>query len=169
MATYHFVTRWLFQAPIEGLWGRLGKVAAWTDWLPQGVWRGAVRSAAADAGVGTVVDWQVRGFLPYTLRFSTEVTVFEPPTLMAVRSSGDLTGEGRVVLEPRDPGTAVTVYWDVATTHPLFNVVSCLPLIRTVMEKNHRYVMTRVYPALKPAIEGDQGTARFAPPGSSLL
>lgn len=110
-------------------------------------------------GAGTVADCKVRGFLPYTLRFSVEVTALEPLSLLEVRSSGDLAGEGRVVLAPRGGGTAVTIPWDVRTTRTVVNLLGKAPFVKHLLEKNHGYVMGRVYRALRPRVERSESPA----------
>jgi uncharacterized protein YndB with AHSA1/START domain len=161
VTTYHLVTRWSFQAPVERVWEELGEVKAWAAWMPPGVWKATVRGSGPAMGVGTVADSKVRGFLPYTLRFSVEVTASEPPTLLEVRSSGDLVGEGRVALSPRDGGTAVTILWDVRTTQAALNLLGHAPFVKPLMEKNHAYVMGRVYRALRPRVERSESPGTF--------
>ncbi len=156
MADYHFVTRWSFQAPVERLWEELGQVEAWAAWMPPGVWKATLRGAGPAVGMGTVADCKVRGFLPYTLGFSVEVTAFKPLTLLVVRSAGDLVGEGRVALAPRDGGTAVTILWDVRTSQAVMNMLGHAPFVKSLLEKNHGYVMDRVYRALRPRVEGSE-------------
>ncbi len=162
MTDYHFVTRWSFHAPMERLWDELGKVEAWAAWMPSGVWKATVRDSGLAMGVGTVADCKVRGFLPYSLRFAVEVTAFEPPTLLKVRSSGDLVGEGKVVLAPRDGGTAVTILWDVRTSQAVVNLLGHAPFVKPLLEKNHGYVMGRVYRALRPRVERGLSSSKRA-------
>ena len=125
----HFVTEWFFQAPIERVWEEIIDVEAWpTFW--QTYKKATIRGPEPRLQLGSVVDSEVRpkGALSYTLRFTLEVTAFQPPILMEIKSSGDLVGTGKWVLEPQAGGTAVTYYWDVGLTNPILNLLRQLPL-----------------------------------------
>ena len=152
MKPYHFVTNWFFRAPIERVWEEIVDTPSWPSWWP--CWKKAVsHGSAPQAGLGAVVDHEVRGNLPYSLRFRTVVTGFRPPHLLEVTSSGDLVGTGTFVLEARDNGTAVTYYWDVGTSNPLLNLLGTLPFARAMMEKNHDVVMEEGCRGLKTRVE----------------
>lgn len=148
MQMYHFVTNWFFDAPIERVWDEIVDVPSWPRWWPS--YRKATPlSPDAALQVGSRADNEVRGKLPYSLRFTTEVTELEPPYRLALKSSGGLVGTGRFILEERDGGTAVTYYWDVGTANPALNLLARLPFVRAMMEENHDYVMDEGYAGLK--------------------
>jgi uncharacterized protein YndB with AHSA1/START domain len=152
METYHFITKWHFRAPIELVWDVIVDVGAWPTWWPS--WRKAQsRSGESRSQLGSITDHEVKGTLPYSMRFTTEVVRFESPRLLESTSTGDLVGNGRFVLEERDDGTAVTYYWDVATSNPVFNLLGKLPFVRAMVEKNHDHVMDDGYRGLKRRVE----------------
>ncbi|MCP9471630.1 MAG: SRPBCC family protein [Nitrospira sp.] len=152
MTIYHFVTNWCFPASRERVWEEIVNVSEWPSWWAS--WKKAVaHDPASRARLGSVVDHEVQGRLPYTLRFKTVVTVFEPPRLLTVASSGDLIGTGTFALEPLDDGTAVTYRWDVGLSNPLLNVLGRVSCIRALMEKNHDAVMDEGYRGLKRRLE----------------
>jgi hypothetical protein len=101
-----------------------------------------------------MVDHEVRGSGLYTLRFRTVVTALEPPTLLAIASSGDLVGVGTFVLEPFNDGTSVTYRWDVRLSNPVLDFLGRLPFVRALMERNHDTVMEEGYRGLKKRLEG---------------
>lgn len=72
---------------------------SWPTWW-QGWKRATIRGPAPRVQLGSVVDCEVKGALPYTLCFWIEITALQPPRLMGVESSGDLVGTGKGVLEP---------------------------------------------------------------------
>ena len=152
MEMYHFITNWFFQTPIEGVWEELIELKSWPAW-GQYFKRVSIRGRGPAEYIGSVAECEVRGTLPYTLRFSIEVTTFQPFTIIAFTSSGDLVGEGKWILESKAGGTAVTFYWDVGTTNPILNLLAKFPFIRAMMEKNHDDVMANIYQALKTKIE----------------
>jgi uncharacterized protein YndB with AHSA1/START domain len=150
--TYHFVTNWYFRAPIDRVWATLTDVKAWPAWWPS--WKRAeFRGPELLSQPGSIVDNEVKGSLPYSLRFTTEVTLIQPPERLEIRSSGDLVGSGSWVLERRDDGTAVTYTWDVGTANPVFNVLGKLSFVRAMIEKNHDFVMDEGFRGLKQRVE----------------
>ncbi|MCP9470396.1 MAG: SRPBCC family protein [Nitrospira sp.] len=152
MTIYYFVTNWCFHAPMERVWEEIVNVTEWPSWWTS--WKKAVaHDPASQAQLGSVVDHEVRGRLPYTLRFKTVVTAFEPPRLLTIASSGDLIGTGTFVLESFNDGTAVTYRWDVGLSNPLLNVLGRVSFTRALMEKNHDAVMDEGYRGLKERLE----------------
>jgi hypothetical protein len=153
MEMYHFVTKWFFNAPIENVWSEIEDLNSWPVWSKD-FKRVQIRGSEPTAQLCTVADAEVRGNLPYNLRFTVEVTTFQPPNLMEFKSTGDLAGTGKWILEPQVDGTAVTYYWDVGTTNPIFNLLGKLPFVRKLMEMNHDDVMKGAYQGLKNRLEG---------------
>lgn len=143
---YHLTTHWYFKAPIEQVWHEL------VDGDEQ--WKQAVGRGDETIGVGTVAYNEVKGELPYTLRFTTKITRFEPPFICEAKSTGDLVGSGKWVLEPRDEGTAATFYWDVGMSNPILNLLSKIPFVRDAMVQNHDQVMEEDYRHTVARLEG---------------
>ncbi len=139
MAEYRFVTAWTIQASRERTWAALtdrGGYSAWWPSMPR-----CQRINPAVRGLGAITEQEVRGRLPYALRYSTVTTEFDPPNVMAYNATGDLEGEGRMIFEPgEDGGTKVTFHWNVRTNHRLLNWLS--PLLRPVFAWNHNAVMS---------------------------
>lgn len=63
-------------------------------------------------------------------------------------------GKGKTVLEQQDDRTVVTIYWDVATANPVFNLLGKLPFVKAMIEKNHSYVMDDGFRSLEKRLEG---------------
>lgn len=153
METYHLVTNWHFNAPIERVWEDLVQVGEWPTWWS--CWRKAqYRGGEAQSKVGSIIDNEVKGTLPYSLRFTTEVTLIQAPHLLETKSTGDTVGSGKIVLEEAEGGTDVTYYWDVATANPVFNVMGKFSFVRKMIEQNHEFVMEAGYRGLKSRVEG---------------
>ena len=145
---YHLVTNWFFQAPIEKDWDEITDLNSWPTWW-QDFKKATIRGTEAKLQLGSRADCVVRGALPYTLRFSLEVSAFQSPKLMELKSSGDLLGNGKWALEHQSSGTAVTYYWDVGITRPMLNLLGKLPFAEAMMKKNHDDVMDKGYRLLK--------------------
>ena len=148
MQVYHFVTNWFFDAPIEQVWNEIVDAQSWPHWWPS-YRKVTPLTPGSTLQVGSRAASEVRGKLPYSLRFTVEVTELEAPHLLALNSSGALVGKGRFVLEERDGGTALTYYWDVGTSNPLLNLLARLPFFRAMIEDNHDYIMDEGYAGLK--------------------
>lgn len=159
MEIYHLVTKWYFMAPVESVWEELADAKSWPGWWPS--WR-KVRFHGSESKMqlGTIAYNEVKGQLPYSLRFNNEVTLVQEPYLMENKSSGDLVGKGKTVLEQQDDGTVVTIYWDVATSNPVFNFLGRLPFVRAMIEKNHDYVMDDGFRGLKQRLEQRQFSSK---------
>lgn len=152
MEMYHFVTHWTFHAPIDLVWQEINDIEKWPLWW-HSYKQAMIRGEQKSSGVGTIVDNRVKGTLPYSLAYATQITRWEPPMLLELISTGDLIGNGKFVLEPRGDGTAVTFYWDVGTSNAVFNLLAKLPFVRRIMEKNHGVVMDDGYRGLRARVE----------------
>lgn len=145
MATsYAFVTRWTFNSPIHDVWDLVGNICRypeiWSDFRRVQVRVGDGRS------VGSMIDAETRGRLPYSLNYTLEVVESDEPHHVLLKSTGDLVGTGRWELRENGPAaTGVTYYWDVATTNVVLNLLA--PLFKGALAKNHDQVMARGYDA----------------------
>jgi uncharacterized protein YndB with AHSA1/START domain len=152
MEMYHFVTKWFFKAPIERVWEEIIDWESYPNWW-QSVKNARIRGSEHNLQLGSVIDCEVRGSRLYTLRFWAEVTALQPPNLQEIKSSGDLMGGGKWLLESQDGDTATTFYWDVGTTNPIMNLAGKLPFVKTWMQNNHDKVMANGYKVLKAKLE----------------
>ncbi len=137
MASYSFITHWRFNAPIERVWHVLNTPEDYPDWWPCLV--SYRKLTPCLAGVGAKGERVVKGRLPYTLRYVTTVTKYDPPREVAYDAEGELQGHGRFVLETEGAGTRVTFFWDVTTTGYWLNLLA--PLLKWLFAKNHNWVM----------------------------
>ena len=142
--TYSFVTSWTFDAGNQRVWDVVSNICRypqiWSDFKKVRVRVGDGRS------VGSIIDAETRGRLPYSLNYTLEVVEATEPTHILLKSSGDLVGTGRWELTPVDAGhTAVKYHWDVATTNPVLNFLA--PLFKSALARNHDEVMARGYSA----------------------
>lgn len=156
MEMYHFVTEWFFQAPIKRVWEEITDIESWPTWW-QDFKNATIRGSESTLELGSVADCVVRGALPYTLRFSVQVTGFQPPNLLEIKSSGDLVGGGKWVLQRQNGGTASTFYWDAGITIAILDLLGKLPFAKAMMEKNHNDMMANGYEVLKSSLEGQGG------------
>ena len=146
---YHFVTDWRFRAPVRRVWEVLLDIGSYPGW-----WKNFRRVAITRGdgrSIGSVIECEVRGSLPYSLRYALEVIEAEEFRHILLRSTGDLVGTGRWAFA-EDQGEAQAVYyWDVATTNPILNLVA--PFAKGALARNHEQVMANGYAALRPHVE----------------
>ncbi len=154
MAHFHFVTDWTLTAPIDPVWKIITDVGRLPEWWPM-FKRAALRGNDRTLRVGQTVDCVVRAALPYALRFSLEITDLVPPTMMRLRSRGDLDGWGRWDLRAGGDTTAVTYSWDVDLTRPVLSTLSRLPFARGLLERNHDAVMSQGFGNLQRLLRNE--------------
>jgi hypothetical protein len=148
---YHFLTNWRFMAPLPKVWSVVLDIERYPGW-----WKNfrRVKITRGDGkSVGSVIECEVRGSLPYRLRYALEVLEAEEYRHILLRSTGDLVGTGRWAFSKVEPGVSTAVYyWDIATTNPILNLVA--PLAKSALARNHEQVMANGYAALRPHVEG---------------
>jgi hypothetical protein len=149
--TYHFVTDWRFRAPLETVWSAVLDIKRYPGWWKN--FRRVTITRGDGKAIGSVIECQVRGSLPYSLNYALEVREAEEYRHILLRSTGDLVGAGRWEFSEKEPGIVNAVYyWDVGTTNPILNLVA--PLARSALARNHERVMANGYAALRPHVEG---------------
>lgn len=152
MEMYHFVTKWVFTTRIDRVWEEVKNLEAYPTWWSS-LKRVKIKGAERELRLGSVVDCEVKGGLPYTLKFNIEVTRYEPPRIIEIRSSGGLVGKGKWVLELQDGKTVSTFNWDVGTTSWILNLIARFPLVKIMLKKNHDHVMSEGYNVFKSKLE----------------
>jgi uncharacterized protein YndB with AHSA1/START domain len=153
MEMYHFVTEWFFAVPIERVWEETANIEAYPTWW-KNLKKAKIRGPESKLQLGSIADCEVKGALPFSLRFTVEVTTFEPPHLVEIKSTGNLEGTGKWVLESKGNGTQSMFYWDVGTTNPILNFLAKIPFAKPILEKSHDDVMAKGYEVIKARIEG---------------
>jgi uncharacterized protein YndB with AHSA1/START domain len=137
-STYHFVTEWTFDAPIDEVWAQLNRPEDWPNW-----WRGVVGveliEAGAPDGTGAYRQMIWRSALPYRLRFNIRTVRLERPSVIEGRADGELCGVGRWSLSSTSSGTTVRYDWDVEATKQWMRWLA--PVAKPLFAWNHRVSM----------------------------
>ncbi|MDP9226742.1 MAG: SRPBCC family protein [Actinomycetota bacterium] len=138
MADYLFVTTWEVLVPIERLWPEVKDPETWSTWWPGLV---AVKEIEPgdDQARGAVMEFRFKSRLPYTLSFRGRITRVEPPTLIEIRTVGELEGVAVYELEDLGERTRTCLRWSVRTTKPWMNILA--PLARPLFSWNHDLLM----------------------------
>ena len=135
---YVFVTVWRVPARPAEVVAVLADVASLPRWWPA-VYL-AVHPMPA-VGDRRSVEMVTKGWLPYTLRWTSTVDGPLDEAGFAVTASGDLAGTGRWTFVADGPDTVVTYDWRVTATKPLLRRVGWL--LRPAFAANHRWAMAR--------------------------
>jgi hypothetical protein len=144
---YEFRSVWRVPGTVAEVIRVLVDVEALPGWWPS-VYLGVhVVSAGSADGVGGVVEFHTKGWLPYTLRWRG--TTLEPVSSagFALSASGDLDGEGRWSFVQDGPDVEMVYDWRVQATKPLLRRLDWL--FRPAFEANHRWAMARGEESLK--------------------
>ena len=134
MAQYSFVTQWDVHASLGDTWRLIENVKEWSSW-----WRGVLEVKEIKDDHRTLFAHTWRSFLPYRLKFVTEITEIKEFNSITAMVSGELKGTGRWKFQREGNVTKVTYYWDVRTTLAWMNVTA--PLLKGVFRWNHDTVM----------------------------
>ncbi|HEY2798499.1 MAG TPA: SRPBCC family protein [Thermoanaerobaculia bacterium] len=138
---YRFLTRWLVLASPEEAFAILSDARELPRWWPAVYLRAEEIEAAGEGGVGHRVRVHTKGWLPYTLDWEFRVTASRRPHGFSLEAEGDLAGTGEWTLEADGPWTAITYDWRIRAEKPLLRVLT--PLLRPLLEFNHRWAMAR--------------------------
>jgi hypothetical protein len=151
-ASYAFSSRWELPAPPDHVWVEIERMLrpdadGW--WWP-GV---AVPEPPPRLAAGERMTLAVRSPLGYRLRMGIRLTEVVPGACIAAESTGDLSGTGRVLVEPASAGTVVVVDWNVETRRRWMNVTAAV--LRPVFERAHAAVMRAGERGMRQALERD--------------
>src|SRR5262245_22979355 len=145
MALYSFITTWRFKQSIASVWEAINTAEDYPHWWPNILYYKCL-TPENPRGVGAKGQRGVRGFLPYSLTYTTTITKSEAPRDLMYNSEGDLVGHGRFLLTEISHGefaggTEVLIYWDVSTKGRWLNRLA--PLLKWLFAANHNCVMRR--------------------------
>ena len=147
MNEYHFVTTWR----VLGTTGEVADVLR--NPLDLARWWPAVYLAVKELeppdeqGLNQRVRLHTKGWLPYTLRWDLRVTSSRYPEHFAIEATGDFVGRG-VWTFTQDGGFVNATYdWRIRAEKPLLKVLE--PLMRPLLEANHRWAMKQGEESLK--------------------
>lgn len=165
---YRFVNRWRLRATLDEVAAILQEPQEFRHWWPA-AWLDYEPIADGDANqIGARFGYRVKGWLPYSLRLTFTVVERDAPHTFAVRSEGDLVGEGRWTLRQEGPYVDVTYDWRVRAERPLIRRLS--PWVKPIFRSNHFWVMRQgafsmLYEVLRRRATTDEERARIpAPP-----
>lgn len=138
---YFFVTRWAVDAAPAEVYAILMDFEALPVWWPAVYLDVRLLQRGAPGDEGTTAALHTKGWLPYTLKWSLEVTTVDPPRGFSLAARGDFVGSGvwRIEAEPGGERCTVTYEWRINAEKPLLRHLGWL--LRPVFAANHHWAM----------------------------
>lgn len=103
-------TYWRVQGSVEDVYDVITHPLEFPRWWPQVYLDAKQLEPGDDRGIGRIVQVKTKGRLPYTMTWRAQSVKSEKPTLLALRSEGDLQGEG--VWHFKQVGSWVEIFYD---------------------------------------------------------
>ena len=164
---YEFLSRWR----VEGTCGEVADVLAdplaLVQWWPS-VYLAVEETRPPDArGLGRRVRLHTKGWLPYTLRWESEVTETRYPYGFTIVADGDFDGRGVWTFQQDGSFVDITYDWRLRAGKPILRRLSFL--LKPAFEANHRWAMAQGEESLKLELArrratSDGALARIPPP-----
>lgn len=148
---FHFVSIWKIQASQEKVWNAIIQADEWPLWWSSVKKNEIIHKPREVGGIGGKVSSRLKGYLPYTISFVTEVTHINKYNVIEVVAAGDVCGVGRWELHNENNKTRVRYTWDVRLQKPLLTFLS--PFLYPLLVHNHNFVMKRGEEGLKKLLE----------------
>lgn len=144
---YYFLDEWSLPATVDRVWPYIINGADYPRWWGMVYDNVDPLNELTGDQVGAKAAIKAHGRLPYTIRFTSEITQVNAPTMLCLKAYGDLTGTGIWRLTPTDRGTRVTFEWIVQADKPLLRLLS--PVVKPLLAENHRWTMRQGEAALR--------------------
>jgi hypothetical protein len=138
---YRFVTHWVVESTPEEVYRILDDAPGFARWWPA-VWLRVEVLEPGDAdGIGKVVRFTSKGWLPYILHWTGRTVAKEFPHRIVVEATGDFEGEGVWTIRANGPTVAIEYVWTIEANKPLLRYLSFI--LRPIYMANHRWAMAR--------------------------
>lgn len=136
---YEFVTRWRIPATPEQVYRVIEAVQEYPQWWPA-VWLNVEELNPGDANrVGSVHRLTSKGWLPYTLNWTSTTVEKMFAERIRLEASGDFRGHGVWTFRPDGEFTAVEYLWVIEAEKPLLRYLSFA--LKPLFRANHNWAM----------------------------
>jgi len=136
-------TRWEVEATPDEVFSILEDATALPRWWPAMYLEVTEVDAGGADGVGRVLSYVSKAWLPHTVRWSARITSFQRPATLEFESFGDLEGRGSWTLEAAGSTCVVTHRWSVRAETVTSSV------LRPLLDASHEWAMARGLESLK--------------------
>jgi hypothetical protein len=144
---YEFVSRWRVDGTCGEVADILSEPLSFVEWWPS-VYLDVEELRPPDArGLGRRVRFRSKGWLPYTIRWESEMVESRYPHGFTIVANGDFEGRGIWTFEQDGSNVLVTYDWRLSAEKPLLRSLSFL--LRPLFEANHRWAMAQGEESLK--------------------
>ena len=144
---YRFVTWWRVDATAAAVWDAVIDPEDLVRWFPATFLESRRSGRAESLRVGSRIDFHVRGWLPYTLRFHARIVQLDYCRGCTAIVSGDFDGTLVFAFEESDGRCTVRFDWNVRVHKPLVRRLSFA--LKPLFCTNHAWVMLRGWQSLR--------------------
>jgi hypothetical protein len=139
--SYHFITEWAVEGTLCDVASILRDVEAFPRWWRPVYLSATILDPGASDGVGRIVEFKTRGFLPYVLRWRIRVVESREPYGFTCSASGDLIGTGAWDLRQDGTWVRVRLDWRVRARKTVVRLLSFA--LRPLVARNHAWAMAK--------------------------
>jgi hypothetical protein len=155
-------SEWTVEATVEEVADILRDVERLPDWWGAVYLSVEIVDPGVEEGIGRVVAFHSRGWLPYTLRWHGRVVQANRPHGWTIEATGDLVGRGVWTLAQHGAVAHITYDWRVLVEKPLLRLLALV--LRPIYAANHRWAMARGQEGLRAEV----ARRRIGGPGADL-
>jgi hypothetical protein len=148
---YHFITRWKVKGTTKEVANILKDVESLVKWWPSVYLGVKVLREGNKHGVGTLVELDTKGWLPYTLKWNFCVTDVEYPKRIVLKASGDFEGKGTWTFEQDKDYVNIAYDWNIRPQKALLRYFTFL--LKPIFSANHHWAMAKGLESLKLELE----------------
>lgn len=139
---YHFVDRWRVRGDADEIAAIIEDGEGLPRWWPSTYLDVKTLEPGDREGVGKVMAFHAKGWLPYTLRWNFRVVEKDHPRRFALEAfGGDFEGFGLWTFEQDGAHVNVTFDWRIRSRKPLIRALSFA--LKPVFRFNHNWCMRR--------------------------
>jgi hypothetical protein len=138
---YTFLDKWRVKGTVSEVDAIMSDAPGFANWWPAFVLSGKLLTQGDEKGVGAVYDWQLKGWLPYIVRFKTRVIASQTPHGYSIEAFGDLNGKGIWSFVQDGEWVTITYDWRVNADRPLLRYGSFIA--KPLLTSNHRWAMIK--------------------------
>jgi hypothetical protein len=166
---YHFISNWHVEGTVDQVSAIISDTASLPLWWPSVYLGVTVLQPAQKDGTLKVVKLLTRGWLPYSLDWTLEVTESRHPYGFTLEAEGDFIGRGIWDFVQDGERVLVRYDWKIRADKPLLRALSFA--FKPVFEGNHRWAMKRGEESLRLELQrrrarsADELARIPAPPG----
>lgn len=162
MSRFHFITDWDLPAHVEEVYPIIKDTSRLCDWWPSVYLKvNTIKDGDAN-GIGKMVSLHTKGYLPYTLRWTFEVTEVIKNKRIELSAFGDLNGKGVWTFTQIGDTCKVKYDWDINFDKPYLSKLSWL--LRPIFSFNHRWAMAKGLESLQLELKRKRGELNVPKP-----